>query len=254
MAYEPQAPYAIRQFEIEPWIPLKLFGVDVSFTNSSSAMAVTTLAVIGFMIAAMRRPQLVPGRLQAAVELVYEFVAKTVVSAAGEAARPHIPFVFTLFTFIFFGTLIGMTPVKFTFTSHVIVTLALALVAFAYVVSVAVRQHGAGFFRTFLPEGTPLWLAPLIVVIEAISYLARPLTLGVRLFANVLAGHMIIKLFGDFAVMMMDAFGAGGLSLVVFPLLLMVVFFAFEVVVVFIQSYIFILLTSVYLRSSIDGH
>lgn len=254
MAYEPQAPYAIRQFELEPWIPLKIFGADVSFTNSASAMVVTTLAVAGFMILATRRTQVVPGRLQAAAEWVYDFVATTVVSAAGEAGRPHIPFVFTLFTFIFFGTLIGMTPVKFTFTSHVIVTLALAFVAFAYVISVALRQHGLRFFRTFLPAGTPLWLTPLIVVIEVISYLARPITLGVRLFANVLAGHMIIKLFGDFAAMMMDALGVGGLALVVFPVALMVVFFAFEVVVVLIQSYIFILLTSVYLRSSLEGH
>jgi F-type H+-transporting ATPase subunit a len=147
-----------------------------------------------------------------------------------------------------------MTPVKFTFTSHVVVTLGLAFVAFAYVISVALRQHGWGFFGTFLPHGTPLWLAPLIVVIEVISYLARPITLGVRLFANVLAGHMIIKLFGDFSAMMMETLGAGALALVVFPVVLMVVFFAFEVIVVLIQSYIFILLTSVYLRSSLEGH
>ena len=113
-------PYAIRQFEIEPWIPLRPFGVDVSFTNSASAMVVTTVAVAGFMIVATRRPQVVPGRLQAAAKWVYGFVADTVVSAAGEAGRPHIPFLFTLFAFIFFGTLIGMTPVRFTFTSHII--------------------------------------------------------------------------------------------------------------------------------------
>lgn len=254
MAYEPTAPYAIRQFTIEVWIPLEVFGVDVSFTNTSSAMLVTMVAVSAWLYFATRHPNIVPGRLQASVEWLYEFVADTVTTTAGEVARKHIPVVFALFSFIFFGTLIGMTPMKFTFTTHIIVTFSLALIAFIYVILTAVRARGSGFFRNFLPEGTPSWLAPLIVTIELISFLARPITLGVRLFANVLAGHMIIKLFGDFSVMILDNFGFSGLPMVIFPLIMMVVFYGFEIIVVFIQSYIFMLLTCVYIRSTTEAH
>ena len=224
MAYDPIAPYAIRQFVVERWFQLEFFGVDISFTNSASAMVVTALAVSGFMTIATRRPKIVPRRIQAAAELVYDFVAKTVISAAGEVARPHIPFVFTLFSFIFFGTMIGLTPVKYTFSSQIVVTLGLSLIAFAYVIGVAVQSHGLGFFRAFLPRGTPMWLAPLIIVIEVISYLFRPITMAVRLFANVLAGHMIIKLFGDFASMMIDSLGTAGLALAVVPLLMVALY------------------------------
>lgn len=254
MAYEPTAPYAIRQFTIETWIPLEIFGVDVSFTNSSSAMLVTMIIVSGWLFVATRRPEIVPGRLQASVEWLYQFVADTVTGSAGEAASKHIPIIFTLFSFIFFGTLIGMTPMKFTFTTHIIVTFSLALFAFVYVIATAVSARGTGFFRNFLPDGTPSWLAPLIVVIELISFIARPITLGVRLFANVLAGHMIIKLFGDFSVMIIDNFGLSGLPMVIMPLIMMVIFYGFEIIVVFIQSYIFILLTCVYIRSTTEAH
>jgi F-type H+-transporting ATPase subunit a len=254
MAAEQNLPYAIRQFEVETWITLKLFGTDVSFTNSSSSMLVTVIAVSAFLYFATRNPQVIPGRLQAAGEWVYEFVVNTIVSTAGEAGRAHIPFVFTVFCFIFFGTVIGMTPVKFTFTSHIVVTFALALTAFVYVTSVGIKAQGAGFFRTFLPHGTPLWIAPLIIPIEAVSYLARPVTLGVRLFANVLAGHMIIKLFGDFAVMITNSMEGFSSVLIAVPILFMSLFYGVELIVVLIQSYIFILLICIYLRSSLEHH
>jgi len=254
MDNEPTAPYAIRQFEVETWIPLELFGLDISFTNYSSSMLVTMLVTSSWLYLATRHPSIIPGRLQASAEWLYEFVADTVTGAAGEAARKHVPIIFALFAFVFFGTLIGMTPMKVTFATHIIVTFGLALIAFGYVIWIAVSARGLEFFRNFLPDGTPLWIAPLIVFIEFISFLARPITLGVRLFANVLAGHMMIKLFGDFSVMIVDRFGASGLPLVVLPLVMMIVFYAFETIVVFIQSYIFILLTCVYIRTTTENH
>ena len=153
-AYEPEAPYAIRQFEFDVLVPLQLFGVDVSFTTSAQAMVTTTILVSVYLIYGIRDRSLIPGRLQASVEMVYSFVADTVTKTAGKEAASSIPFVFTLFVFILFGSLFGITPVKFTFTSHLIVTLALALLVFAYVNVLAIRTQGSAFFRTFLPEGT----------------------------------------------------------------------------------------------------
>ena len=252
--YEPEAPYAITQFEIDVLIPIEIFGIDMSFTTSSQAMVTTTILVTAYIMYAMREGALIPGRAQASVEAVYSFVANTLIKTAGPDARPAIPFVFTLFVFILFGSLVGLTPVKFTFTSHLIVTLALSLTVFAYVNWLAIRTHGAGFLRFFLPPGTPLYLAPVLVIIEVISYLFRPITLGVRVFANILAGHMMIKLFADFSVMMIEGLGLTGLALTVFPIIIMAVFYGFEVMVFVVQSYIFILITSLYIRDALKGH
>jgi len=254
MAYEPKAPYAIRQFEIEVWIPLKVFGLDVSLKNISSAMLTTVILVSLFFWAATRRLSTIPSRVQAGAEIIYDFVEKTVIDTAGANAKVHIPFIFTLFVFILFGTLIGLSPMKETFTTHLVVTGALAFMVFARVVDAGFREHGALFFRQFLPGGTPMWLAPMIVLVEVISYLARPITLAVRLFANMFAGHMLIKLFGDFAAMMVDRLGPIGVLAALAPVAMMVVLYAFEVMVVLIQSYIFILLTSVYLRGAMQAH
>jgi F-type H+-transporting ATPase subunit a len=254
MAYELKAPYAIRQFEVETWIPLRVFGWDLSFTNVSSAMVTTVAALAILLWFATRNQRIVPGRLQASAEWIYGFVAKTVIDTAGPHARAHIPFVFTLFVFIVFGTLIGLSPMKETFTTHLIITAALALLVFGHVIETGLRQRGTRFFRQFLPAATPVWLAPMIILVELISYFARPITLGVRLFANMFAGHMLIKLFGDFAAMMVDRLGAIGVITALAPVALMIVLLAFEVLVVVIQSYIFILLTCVYIRSSIEVH
>lgn len=254
MAYEPTAPYAIRQFEVDVWVPFKIFDWDASFTNIASAMLTTTIVSAVFLLLSTRKSRIIPGRLQASVELLYDFVARTVIRNGGEDAKPHIPFVFTLFVFILFGTLIGLSPMKQTFTTHIVVTFNLALFVFVYVIDAGLRQRGLLFFRQFLPAGTPMWLAPMIVLVEAISYLARPITLGVRLFANMLAGHILIKMFGDFSAMIVDHFGPIGIVAAIVPVAMMVVLFAFEIMVVFIQSYIFILLTSVYIRTSIEDH
>jgi F-type H+-transporting ATPase subunit a len=254
MAPEPSAPYAIRQFEIDRWIWIELFGVDMSFTNSSSAMVTTLVVVSLFMMLGMRGARMVPGRMQAAAEGVYQFIADTVTNHAGPNGARHIPFVFTLFVFILFGSLIGLTPIKFTFTSHLVVTVGLALIVFFYVTALGFRLHGLGFLRNFVPSGTPIYIAPLIALIEVISYLFRPITLGVRLFANVLAGHIMIKLFADFSTMMGEAMGPVGYLLGLIPMMVNVIFFSFEIVVFLIQSYIFVLLTCVYIRSSTEAH
>jgi len=253
-SYEPEAPYAIRQFEIDRLIPIELFGIDMSFTTSAQAMVTTTLLVSAFMLFGIRQRAMVPGRLQASVEAVYSFVARTVVKTAGPEAAPAIPFVFSLFVFILFGSLFGLTPVKFTFTSHLIVTLALSLLVFAYVNVLAFRKQGMGFFRFFLPAGTPIYLAPILVIIEVISYLFRPLTLGVRIFANILAGHIMIKLFADFSVMMTEAFGLSGVAMAMLPVIMMTVLYGFEVMIFLVQSYIFILITSLYIRDALHAH
>lgn len=253
-AYEPEAPYAISQFEFDVLVPLQLFGVDVSFTTSAQAMVTTTILVSAYLIFGIRERSLIPGRLQASVEMVYSFVAETVTKTAGKEAASSIPFVFTLFVFILFGSLFGITPVKFTFTSHLIVTLALALLVFAYVNVLAIRTQGSAFFRTFLPEGTPLYLAPLLIVIETISCLFRPITLGVRIFANILAGHIMLKLFADFSVMMTEAMGIGGVLLAIFPLAVMTGLYFFEIGIIAVQAYIFILITSLYIRDALHAH
>ena len=150
-----------------------------------------------YFVWATRERALIPGRLQVRAEFIYTFVEDTIVRFGGPEARRTLPFFLTIFVFILFGSLIGLTPIKFTFTSHLIVTFALALSAFVYVTILAFRTQGTGFFRFFLPTGTPLPLAPLMVVIELVSYLFRPVTLGIRLFANILSGHLMLKLFGD---------------------------------------------------------
>ncbi|NIA69769.1 F0F1 ATP synthase subunit A [Pelagibius litoralis] len=253
-SYEPQVPYAITQFEFDVLVPIQIFGIDVSFTTSAQAMVTTTILVAFFMIFGMRKQAMVPGRLQSAVESVYVFVARTVIKTAGPEAQHTIPFVFTLFVFILFGSLLGLTPVKFTLTSHLVVTLALSLTVFIYVNTLAVRRQGMGFFNIFLPAGTPLYLAPLLIVIEVISYLFRPITLGVRIFANILAGHIMIKLFADFSVMMTEALGAVGVGISLLPVTMMVVLYGFEVMIFLVQAYIFILITSLYIRDALHGH
>jgi len=254
MAYEPQTPYAIRQFEIDVLVPIQIFGVDASFTVSSQAMLTTVLLVSAYAYFGMREGAVVPRRMQASVEMIYEFVERTIVTYGGEDAKRAMPLIVTVYVFILFGTLIGLTPLKFTFTSHLIVTMALSMVVFVYVTFLAVRLHGTGFFRFFLPAGTPLYIAPLIFTVELISYLFRPITLGVRIFANILAGHIMLKLFGDLSAMLVDAFSTPGILLAIAPLAMIVLMYAVEMFVTAIQAYIFIVLTSIYVRQSLHGH
>lgn len=254
MAYEPQTPYALRQFEIDVLLPIKVFGLDVSFTTSAQAMVTTGIVLTAWMMYGARKRLVVPDRTQMSVEWLYTFVAGTVTRIAGPEAKQAVPFVFTLFVVIFFGSLIGLTPIKFTFTSHLAVTFALATAVFVYVNVLAFRIHGIGFLRFFLPAGIPFYIAPVVVLVEVVSYLFRPITLGVRVFANILAGHIMLKLFADFCGMLIDHFGLVGLPLTILPVLMMIVLYGLEIGVFFIQAYIFMVITSFYLRDAIHSH
>lgn len=250
---ESPLPYAIRQFEIDVLIPIRIFGIDASFTTSAQAMVTTTMVLAVYLLYAVRDRAIVPGRLQGSAEWLYTLIADMVTKTAGPVAKGAIPFVFSLFVFIFFGSLMGVTPFKTTFTSQLIVTFGLALMVFFYVVTIAIRRSGMAFFAHFRPGGTPGWLAPLIVTVEVISYLFRPVTLGVRVFANIFAGHVIIKLFGDMSGMLVDELGTAGIVAALVPVALMVVFYAFEIAVFFIQAYIFALITCLYLKEAYQG-
>ena len=254
MAAEPIGPYAIRQFEIDVLIPLTLFGYDASFTVSSQAMLTTVILVGVYLIWATRELSIVPGRLQMSAELVHTFVEDTIVRFGGPEARQTLPFFLTIFVYLLFGSLNGLTPVKFTFTSHLIVTLGLALTVFVYINILAFRTQGWAFFRFFLPSGTPLYLAPLMVVIELVSYLFRPVTLGMRIFANIVSGHIMLKLFGDFCAMLTENFGATGIAMSVLPLAAAVLMHFVEVGVYLIQSYIFIVISAIYVRDALHSH
>ncbi len=254
MAAEPIRIYAIRQFEIDVLIPLTAFGYDVSFTVSSQAMLTTVILVSAYLVWATQKLTFVPGRLQMSAELVHTFVEDTLVRFGGPEARQTLPFFLTIFVFLLFGSLIGLTPVKFTFTSHLIVTFGLALTVFIYINILAFRTQGWAFFRFFLPSGTPLYLAPLMVVIELVSYLFRPVTLGMRIFANIVSGHIMLKLFGDFCAMLTENFGATGIAMSVLPLAAAVLMHFVEVGVYLIQSYIFIVISAIYVRDALHSH
>ena len=246
-------PDPIHQFEIRKLVPLQLFGVDVSFTNSSAFMLLAVLLSAGLLVYAMRGGSLVPTRLQSTAEIGYEFIANMVRDSGGEQAMKFFPLIFTLFAFIFTCNMLGMIPGAFTVTSHIIVTAALALLVFATVLVVGFAKNGFGFLRLFVPQGVPILILPLVVLIEVISFFSRPISHSVRLFANMLAGHITLKVFGGFVVMLL---GAGGFAtLAPLPLLMAIALTALEVLVAFLQAYVFTMLTCMYLNDALHpGH
>ena len=237
----------LEQFEIHRLIPIDIAGVDASITNSTVWMTIAIAAISIFMLVGMRRGALVPGRWQSMAELSYEFVAGMLRDNVGSAGRQYFPFIFTLFMFILFANLLGMIPYSFTVTSHIIVTFALAAVVFIGVTIIGFARHGMHFLRLFVPSGVPIFLLPLLVVIEVISYLIRPVSLSVRLFANMLAGHTMLKVFGGFVV----ALGIiGGWA----PLAFVVALTGLEILIAFLQAYVFAVLTCIYLNDAINLH
>lgn len=237
----------LAQFEIKTLIPLQVAGYDISFTNSALFMAITVAAIMFFMTVGMRKGALVPGRWQLCVEMCYEFIANMLHDTAGRDARKYFPFIFTLFMFILFANLIGMTPYfGFTFTSHIAVTFAMAAFVFIGVTMIGLAKHGFKFFKLFVPAGAPLALMPLLVVIELVSYLSRPISLSVRLFANMVAGHTMLKVFGGFVV----ALGALG----VVPFAFIVALTGLELLVACLQAYVFAILTCMYLNDALHLH
>ena len=240
-------PDPMHQFEIRRLIDLEFLGLDASFTNSALYMIIAVTLITFLTIWGMRGRALVPTRMQSIAEISYEFVANMVRDNVGAAGQRYFPFVFSLFMFVLFCNMLGMTPYSFTVTSHIIVTFALAAFIFIGVTIIGFIRHGFGFLKFFVPSGVPMALLPLLVVIEIISYLTRPMSLSVRLFANMMAGHTMLKVFGAFVV----ALGLiGGWA----PLAFMVIFTGLEVLVAFLQAYVFAILTCIYLNDALHMH
>ena len=244
----------LHQFSIKPIFSVVIGGTDVSFSNSSLSMIAVIVIVFSLMSYGMRSQSLVPGRLQSLAEVFYEFIAKMVRDNAGHDARPFFPFVFTLFMFILCGNLLGMVPGAFTFTSHIVVTFAMAVFVFSMVTLLALVKHGIKFFTFFMPHGVPIWMAPLLVPIEVISYLSRPISLSVRLFANMMAGHTMLKVFAGFTIMMMGAGTAFGYVAGVVPVIINVALIGFEIGVALLQAYVFTILTCLYIKDALELH
>ena len=245
MAAEGKTMDALSQFELTP--------IVAGFSNSNFYMLIAGVAISALMLIGMQPRARVPGRLQSLAEVSYEFIYGLVRDQIGHEGKKFFPFVFTLFMFILFGNMLGMLPYAFTFTSHIAVTFTLALVVFILVTAVALAIHGLHFFSYFFPEGAPKALAPLIIPIEIISYLSRVVSLSVRLFANMVAGHVMLKVFATFIVMMGGA-GAIGLLGALAPLAINVALVGFEFLVAFLQAYVFAVLTCIYLHDAVHLH
>jgi F-type H+-transporting ATPase subunit a len=236
----------LEQFEIHRLAPMDIGGLDVSFTNSSLWMVISVTAVTILLTASMSRRAMVPGRWQSVAELFYEFIANTLRDTVGNEGRKYFPLIFTLFMFILFANLMGLVPYSFTTTSHIIVTFAMAIVVFIGVTLLGFVKHGFHFLKFFVPSGVPVAMIPLMVLIELISYLARPVTLSLRLFANMLSGHTLLKVFGGFVVPL----GIAGIA----PLALTVALYGLELIVAFLQAYVFTILTCLYINDALHMH
>jgi len=245
----------IHQFQIFKLIPIHVGGYDFSFTNSSFFMVVTIVLTGAFLFLTTSSRGLVPSRLQSVSEILYEFTASMLRDAAGSHGMKFFPFVFAIFMFTLVGNLIGMFPYFLTITSHVIITAALALLVFFTVIIVGFVKHGFGFLKLFVPSGVPVALLPLIVAIEVLSFFARPVSHSVRLFANMLAGHITLKVFASF-VPALSTFGVIGVIGAILPLGMTVGLTALEFLVAFLQAYVFAMLTCMYINDALHpgGH
>ncbi len=246
----------IHQFRIVDLFPIaKVGNTEIAFTNSAAFMLAAVVAITAFLVIGTARRGLVPSRLQSAAEIAYEFVATTVRSTAGAEGMRFFPFVFTLFMFILTVNFIGLIPYTFTVTSHIIVTAALAITVFLTVLIYGLIRHGLHFFNLFVPKGVPIYILPLIVFIEILSFISRPISHSVRLFANMLAGHITLQVFASFIILMGGAMGAIGWAGGVLPFAMIVVLIALETLVAFLQAYVFAILTCIYLNDAIHpGH
>ena len=236
----------IHQFEIKELIPLEIFETNISYTNSSLFMSLAIIFVTLLLLLSIKNKSLIPSRFQSISEIFYEFIANMVSDNIGDKGRKFFPLIFTLFTFLLFGNMLGMLPYSFTFTSHIIVTFVLAMFIFLLVTLLGIFIHGFKFFGLFVPKGVPMLMLPLMIPIEIISYLSRPISLSVRLFANMMAGHTMLKIFAGFIVPL----GIFGIA----PLMVDVALTALEVLIAFLQAYVFTILTCLYLNESINLH
>ena len=246
----------IEQFSIHPVFPIKVgfSNIDISLTNSGLFMLLAVALSCLLVAIGARGGSGVPGRMQAMAEMAYEFVAGMVRSAAGEEGMRFFPFVFSIFLFVLLCNLIGFLPFSFTVTGQIVITAALALMVFFTVVIIGVKEHGLHFFKLFVPDGVPLYILPLVVAIEVISFLTRPLSHSVRLFANMLAGHITLYVFGSFVLMLLGA-AAVTKALAILPFAMTIGLEALELLVAFLQAYVFAMLTCMYLNDALHpGH
>lgn len=240
----------LAQFKIKPLIEIPLGdnpGITGDFTNSSLMMIIAVISISVFLAMGIRKGAMVPGRWQSMTELSYEFIANLIRDTVGAEGRKYFPIIFTLFMFVLFGNMIGMLPYAFTFTSHIIVTFAMALIVFLFVTVLAIMKHGMKFFSFFVPPGAPIFMWPLLIPIEIISYLSRPISLSVRLFANMLAGHTLLKVFAGFVV----SLGIIGGWL---PFAFIVALTGLEILIAFLQAYVFTILTCLYINDALHLH
>ncbi len=242
----------MEQFAVKPLIPLHIAGYDVSFTNQALWMFIVVGAITLFMGLAVSKRSLVPSRMQSMAEISYEFVANMIGTATGEDGLRFFPFIFTLFMFVLFSNVLGLLPGSFTVTSQIAVTFALAAFVILLVIVTGFLTHGIGFLKLFVPKA-PALLLLLLVPIEVISFLTRPISLSVRLFANMLAGHTMLKVFATFVIALGGAGGALSL-LSVAPMFLIVAITALELLVAFLQAYVFAILTCIYLGEALHLH
>lgn len=240
----------LEQFTIEPILDLKIGETDISFTNSSLWMAITALVLVVFLVVGTQRRAMVPGRWQSAVEYFYQVVADMVRDNVGKQGRPYFPFIFSLFMFILFGNLLGLIPRSFAFTSHLAVTFSMAAFIFVGVTIIGLITHGLKFFSLFFPHGAPIVSAPVLIPIEIISYFSRPISLSVRLFANMTVGHVLLKVIGGGVVALGSFFVIPGLV----PFAFLVAITMLEVMIAVIQAYVFAILTCVYLNDALHLH
>ncbi len=243
----------VSQFQIKTIIPLELFGIDISFTNASLFMFFSVFISVYLLYFGIKKSLLVPDRWQASIEILYEFVSDMVKQNVGEGGKKYFPFIFSLFMFILMGNLLGMVPYSYTFTSQIIVTFTLASIVFIGVTIIAIAKHKMKFFTYFFPSGVPIGLAPLLIPIEIISYFMRPISLSVRLFANMLAGHTMMKVFAGLIIMMTSA--SGFLKVGAFlPLIAVIGLTGLEFLVAALQAYVFSILTCMYLHDALHLH
>tara|TARA_Y100001960_G_C14475259_1_gene729008 strand:- start:27 stop:761 length:735 start_codon:yes stop_codon:yes gene_type:complete len=238
----------MHQFQVHRIGPeIKISGVDLSFTNASLFMLISAALVTVLLLLGTREKKLIPSKAQLVSEMLYNFIAKMISDTAGKKAKPYFPFIFSLFIFILFCNMVGMLPYSFTVTSHIIVTLTFAIFIFFGVTILGFIIHGFKYLKIFVPSGVPVVLLPIITIIEIISYLSRPISLSVRLFANMMAGHTMLKVFGSFVVSL-------GLIGGWLPLSFSVALTGLEILVAFLQAYVFAILTCIYLNDALNLH
>ena len=238
----------MHQFQVYRVGPeISIGGINLSFTNASLFMLVSSLLILLMLFLGTKKKLLVPTKMQLMAEMSYAFIAKMINDTAGSKAKPFFPFIFTLFMFVLFCNMVGMLPYSFTVTSHIIVTFVLAALVFIGVTIIGFVKHGIKYLELFVPKGVPMLLLPLIIVIEIISYLSRPVSLSVRLFANMMAGHTMLKVFGGFVISL-------GLLGGWLPLGFSVALTGLEILVAFLQAYVFAILTCIYLNDALNLH